>query len=108
MMLWSLLLISLMAFCNTQNLIKGGKTNQTSYYTAEGVKYSSERATDGNLTQCAHSQQTNNSWWNIDLLGLYEISNITIYNVDSGNVNLTGAEIRIGNLSETDGTANSM
>ncbi|KAK2844229.1 hypothetical protein Q5P01_010888 [Channa striata] len=108
-MLRILMFISLMGFSNTQNLIKGGNTNQTSSYRDDkNIIYSADRAIDGSLENCAHSMENNNSWWNIDLLGLYEISNITIYNKDGDSINLTDAQILIGNLSETNGKVNSI
>lgn len=94
------------AILNTETLIPLKETHQSSYY-EDGLKFTSDLAIDGNLLTCAHTQEEKNPWWNIELLGLYEISNITIYNVEQHNIKMDGSQIRIGNTSETNGTSNS-
>ncbi|XP_047454735.1 fucolectin-3-like [Mugil cephalus] len=103
-MLWTLLFFCLIgtsaqnqgANCTTGKLIEGGKTNQSSTYT----DHFSDRAVDGNYSACAHTENKSNSWWTIDLLGLYEISCINIDNIHHHSVNITNAQILIGNSSD--------
>ncbi|XP_047454127.1 fucolectin-2-like [Mugil cephalus] len=103
-MLWTLLFFCLIgtsaqnqgASCTTGKLIEGGKTTQSSTYGT----FSSDRAVDGIYSSCAHTENKSNSWWTIDLLGLYEISCININNTSHGNINLTNAHILIGNSSD--------
>ncbi|XP_030259820.1 uncharacterized protein LOC115573250 [Sparus aurata] len=89
---------------NTTNSI----TSQSSNYTnTEGVPYSSGRATDGNVTACAHTiEMEAEHWWRIDLLGVYNISRFSMYNKKTHNTNITGAQIHIGNSRENNGTNN--
>ncbi|XP_034385102.1 macrophage mannose receptor 1-like [Cyclopterus lumpus] len=46
------------------------------------------------------------SWWRIDLRGVYTIDNITINQKSSHNTDLNSAKIYIGNSREKNGTAN--
>uniref|UniRef100_A0A671Z2V0 C-type lectin domain-containing protein n=1 Tax=Sparus aurata TaxID=8175 RepID=A0A671Z2V0_SPAAU len=88
---------------NTANSI----TSQSSNYTAD-VSYSSGRATDGNKTACAHTEDKQKPWWRIDLLGFYDISGISIYNTKRTHTNMTGAQIHVGNSRENNGINNKM
>ncbi len=72
---------------------------------------------DEDTTQCAHTEVLQNSWWRIDLMGVNNISYISIYNRGQSNANqqngrsntdITGAQIHIGNSRENNGTNNSM
>ncbi|XP_039475758.1 uncharacterized protein LOC116314936 isoform X2 [Oreochromis aureus] len=110
-MLWSLLFITLIGRSTQQDpgCSPGWETIklddkvafQSSFYTDNGVNYTADRALDGNITRCSHTLPTEPiSWWTVDLLGLYEISCITIYNINQSNVDLRGARILIGNSSE--------
>ncbi|CAI5662968.1 unnamed protein product [Oreochromis niloticus] len=110
-MLWSLLFITLIGRSTLQDpgCSPGWETIklddkvafQSSVYTDKnGVNYTADRAFDGNIFRSAHTAQETNSWWTVDLLGLYEISCITIYNVNQDNIDLRGARILIGNSSE--------
>ncbi|CAI5662981.1 unnamed protein product [Oreochromis niloticus] len=110
-MLWSLLFITLIGRSTQQDpgCSPGWETIklddkvafQSSVYTDNGVNYTADRALDGNITRCSHTLPTEPiSWWTVDLLGLYEISCITIYNINQSNVDLRGARILIGNSSE--------
>uniref|UniRef100_A0A3Q3IXA7 Fucolectin tachylectin-4 pentraxin-1 domain-containing protein n=1 Tax=Monopterus albus TaxID=43700 RepID=A0A3Q3IXA7_MONAL len=95
--------------CNASILTLTGKeTFQTSDYSDHTRNYSSDRAIDGNTKSCSHtcSESKANDWWRIDLLGLYEISCISLYNTDQKNIKMSSAEIYIGNSSEKTGTAN--
>uniref|UniRef100_I3JJZ5 Fucolectin tachylectin-4 pentraxin-1 domain-containing protein n=1 Tax=Oreochromis niloticus TaxID=8128 RepID=I3JJZ5_ORENI len=73
---------------------------QSSVYTNNGVSYTSDRALDGNNATCSNTVPQPITWWTVDLLGLYEISCITIYNVNQDNIDPRGARILIGNSSE--------
>ncbi|XP_047454179.1 lymphocyte antigen 75-like [Mugil cephalus] len=95
-MLWTLLFFCLIANCTTGKLIEGGKTTQSSTYT----DHFSDKAVDGDYYHCAHTQNKSNSWWTMDLLGLYEISCININNTVAENIDLTNAQILIGNSSD--------
>ncbi|XP_019219920.1 uncharacterized protein LOC102080102 isoform X3 [Oreochromis niloticus] len=114
-MLWSLLFITLIGRSTQQDPVTSSGCSpgwetiklddkvafQSSVYTDKnGVNYTADRAFDGNIFRSAHTAQETNSWWTVDLLGLYEISCITIYNVNQDNIDLRGARILIGNSSE--------
>ncbi|KAM8727177.1 uncharacterized protein AB9X84_000971 isoform 5-T8 [Acanthopagrus schlegelii] len=119
-MLWRLLFIALIAgaqcmmsdrcpgsagdLINTTNSI----TSQSSNYTDEKqVSYSSGRASDGDTTACAHTKdKQGNHWWRIDLLGVYDIYCVSIYNNAGENTNVKGAQIRVGNSLDNSGTNN--
>ncbi|KAL7393354.1 hypothetical protein ABVT39_009717 [Epinephelus coioides] len=111
-MLWSLLLMSLIGCAHLKDhetaLSQKVTTSQSSDYQTDGVKYTSERAIDGNLSKCAHTLELPSSWWRIDLLGVYRISSICIYNIKQHNTDISGAQIFIGNSSENNGTTNYM
>ncbi|KAL3981044.1 free fatty acid receptor 2 [Sarotherodon galilaeus] len=114
-MLWSLLFITLIGNRTThpdrddpgwETIKLDDKVAfQSSFYTANGVNYTADRALDGDITRCSHTLPTEPntepiSWWTVDLLGLYEISCISIYNNYQSNIDLSGAWILIGNSSE--------
>ncbi|XP_022609150.1 fucolectin-5-like isoform X2 [Seriola dumerili] len=113
-MLWTLLLLSLIDFTggtylndngtaicnNTANSTLKGNTTQSSSYSDGKITLYSDRAIDGNMTTCAHTSEMVNSWWRIDLLGVYNISCIAIYNKNHGNANIKGSQIFIGNSRE--------
>uniref|UniRef100_A0A3B4XM34 Fucolectin tachylectin-4 pentraxin-1 domain-containing protein n=1 Tax=Seriola lalandi dorsalis TaxID=1841481 RepID=A0A3B4XM34_SERLL len=87
-----------MVFLSTTTL-KGNTTQSSNYIDGTGT-FSSDRAIDGNMSTCAHTNKTVDSWWRIDLLGVYNISCIAIYNIKHNNANITGAQIFIGNSRE--------
>ncbi|XP_044214411.1 uncharacterized protein LOC122986938 isoform X1 [Thunnus albacares] len=93
--------------CNTQNEIplRELNTSQSSNYT-DGVPYVSGRAIDGNETQCSHTKTKKKSWWTIDLGRVYNISCISIYNIQQNNIVMNDVQIRIGNSSVKNGTEN--
>nr|XP_040021369.1 macrophage mannose receptor 1-like [Gasterosteus aculeatus aculeatus]XP_040021370.1 macrophage mannose receptor 1-like [Gasterosteus aculeatus aculeatus] len=122
-MLWSLVLIVLVGFtgseasnchensstacCKVHDEIKGEwKTSQSSDWIDENVTYDSERAVDPYADTCSHTNQTSGNWWRIDLLSVYTISCVCIFNIENHASNLTGAQIYIGNSREENGTAN--
>uniref|UniRef100_A0A3B4UAV3 Fucolectin tachylectin-4 pentraxin-1 domain-containing protein n=1 Tax=Seriola dumerili TaxID=41447 RepID=A0A3B4UAV3_SERDU len=85
---------------NTANSTLKGNTTQSSSYSDGKITLYSDRAIDGNMTTCAHTSEMVNSWWRIDLLGVYNISCIAIYNKNHGNANIKGSQIFIGNSRE--------
>ncbi|MEQ2275933.1 hypothetical protein XENORESO_011181 [Xenotaenia resolanae] len=103
-----------MKFSSTDNYkslnINDKKASQSSSYTSNGIPYSADRAFDGNRLTCSHTLQQTNSWWSIDLQGVYNISCISIYN--EGDIyhftNLSGAKIYIGNSQQNNGTSNTL
>lgn len=103
-------LFSSTALCNAEDEteLNGTTSQSTDYIGPAGVPYVSTRAIDGNQTRCAHTRNEINSWWRIDLLGVYTISSIRIYNVEHHNSNITGSRIYIGNSREENGTTNRM
>uniref|UniRef100_A0A671Z354 C-type lectin domain-containing protein n=1 Tax=Sparus aurata TaxID=8175 RepID=A0A671Z354_SPAAU len=87
---------------NTTNSI----TSQSSNYTHD-VQYSSVKATDRDKTACARTEEKQGDhWWRIDLLGVYDISCVSIYNKIGHDITMTGAQIHIGNSRENNGTNN--
>ncbi|XP_018539395.1 uncharacterized protein LOC108888077 [Lates calcarifer] len=106
-MLWSLLLISLANICNSDNIKLTGKTNQSSTYRQDSDNYISDRAIDGNVSQCANTEQKTNSWWQIELESVRNISCIAIYNKCHQHSDITNAQIYIGNSNKTDGSDSS-
>ncbi|XP_030605032.1 fucolectin-5-like [Archocentrus centrarchus] len=109
-MLWSLLFITLIGQSSQDRpglssgweilRLNDKSSFQSSVYTVDGLSYSAGRAFDGDLDTCSHTEKKINSWWTVDLLGLYEISCITVNNGDHHNIDLTDARILIGNSSE--------
>ncbi|KAM8726958.1 uncharacterized protein AB9X84_000828 isoform 1-T3 [Acanthopagrus schlegelii] len=88
---------------NTTNSI----TSQSSNYTDGSVDFSSGRAIDGDKTVCAHTKdEQGDHWWRIDLLGVYNISFVSIYNKNTTNTDMAGAQIHVGNSRENNGTNN--
>ncbi|KAF7654033.1 hypothetical protein LDENG_00075430 [Lucifuga dentata] len=87
-----------------ENVASKGITCQSSNY----CHLFSSRAVDGNETLCAHTDKEENPWWMIDLLGIYNITSVTIFN-KIGAINdavLNGAEIHIGNSRGQNGITN--
>ncbi|KAA8591509.1 fucolectin-1 [Etheostoma spectabile] len=106
-MLWTLLTVSLIGSAQSgrtqsEDRRLNGTTSQSTNY----LSYTADRAIDGDLEKCAHTLDRNNSWWTIDLLGVYRISNITIYNTEQLNTDMSGAQIHIGFSRRKNGTDN--
>ncbi|XP_056300758.1 uncharacterized protein LOC130213293 [Pseudoliparis swirei] len=102
----------LAALCNAQTDLKGA-TSQSSNFTEDdgseaGLVHVSGRAMDGNVQTCSHTQEQMNSWWRIDLLGVYTIHYITIFQATFKYTNITGAQIHIGNSRKDNGAANAL
>uniref|UniRef100_A0A8C6KVT8 Fucolectin tachylectin-4 pentraxin-1 domain-containing protein n=1 Tax=Nothobranchius furzeri TaxID=105023 RepID=A0A8C6KVT8_NOTFU len=72
------------------------KSSQSSNYTDGSTIFSSNRAFDGDRSACSHTLQQENSWWSIDLQGVYNISCISIYNKIADNADISGSQIYIG------------
>uniref|UniRef100_A0A3Q2TYR5 SUEL-type lectin domain-containing protein n=1 Tax=Fundulus heteroclitus TaxID=8078 RepID=A0A3Q2TYR5_FUNHE len=97
--------------CDSPKLnLTGKKASQSSNYTDnDEISYIADRAFDGNHSICSHTKEETNSWWRIDLQGVYNISCISIYNtVRNDNVNLDGAKIYIGNSLQNNGISNTL
>lgn len=96
------------AQCGEEKInLKDKNSSQSSYYT-DIIHYISNRAYDGNTSTCSHTLQLNNSWWRIDLQGVYSISSISIYNIDALNADISGAQIYIGYSLQNNGTNNNL
>ncbi|XP_032893986.1 uncharacterized protein LOC116984036 [Amblyraja radiata] len=72
-----------------------------------------ERAIDGNSDSdfthgsCARTRKSNNPWWRVDLIEIYNVSDVRITNrADCCADLLHGAEIRIGETLEKDNNSN--
>ncbi|XP_010777897.1 uncharacterized protein [Notothenia coriiceps] len=105
-MLWSLLFFSLIASFNTESIqLSGTKTNQSSFYEHDDEKYTSERAIDEDVKICVNTLDKMNSWWRIDMMGVYRISSIEIFHKKSSHSDINGAEIYIGYSPECNRTA---
>ncbi|XP_035983916.1 uncharacterized protein LOC118557740 [Fundulus heteroclitus] len=97
--------------CDSPKLnLTGKKASQSSTYTDDkGISYIADRAFDGNPSTCSHTKEETNSWWRIDLQGVYNISCISVYNtVRTDNVNIDGAKIYIGNSLQNNGISNTL
>ncbi|XP_076006483.1 uncharacterized protein LOC143000892 [Genypterus blacodes] len=94
---------TLLANCTPENVATNGTTSQSSIYEI----HVSSRAIDGDKTLCAHTRCDENPWWMIDLLGIYNIFNISIYNkVGDTDTRLNKAEIRVGYSREINHSTN--
>ncbi|KAI3361365.1 hypothetical protein L3Q82_013549 [Scortum barcoo] len=83
--------------CNLTILTPHGTTSQSSDYKGKNVRFSSARAVDGSITMCSHTLDQTNSWWRIDLLGVYKISSVMLFNKNHHNLNMNHTQIYIGN-----------
>ncbi|XP_054596621.2 fucolectin-4 [Nothobranchius furzeri] len=82
------------------------KSSQSSNYTDGSTIFSSNRAFDGDRSACSHTLQQENSWWSIDLQGVYNISCISIYNKIADNADISGSQIYIGFSQQNNRTNN--
>ncbi|KAI5087934.1 hypothetical protein C0J45_22423, partial [Silurus meridionalis] len=92
------------------NVALGGIATQSSLYTNN---FYPNFAIDGKRTSimgygsCTHTSTQNNPWWRVDLLVVYDISNIIITNRgDCCAERINGAEIHIGNSLLNNGNNN--
>ncbi|KAM9724021.1 fucolectin-7-like isoform 2-T2 [Menidia menidia] len=86
--------------------LKEMKTSQSSDHKNDGVTYSADRAIDGNKSTCSNTEEKPNSWWRIDLRGVYNISCISIFNKNGKNTEMENSVIYIGNSRLDNGTSN--
>ncbi|XP_032893963.1 fucolectin-like [Amblyraja radiata] len=91
------------------NVASGGRPTQSSTYAGAGA----HRANDGNSDihfrsgSCSRTRKSTNPWWRIDLIEIYNVSDVIITNrADCCSFRLLGAEIHIGNSLENDGNSN--
>ncbi|XP_060720308.1 fucolectin-like [Tachysurus vachellii] len=91
------------------NVALRGIATQSSLYTY----YYASLAIDGNrnsvlsASSCSHTKADYGPWWRVDLLVLYDISNVIITNRgDSSPDRINGAEIHIGNSLINNGNNN--
>ncbi|XP_053496933.1 fucolectin-like, partial [Ictalurus furcatus] len=96
-------------FSPTVNVALGGIATQSSVYNY----YPAYFAIDGNresnayLLSCTHTNYEYKPWWRVDLLAVYDISNVIVTNRgDSSPQRIDGAEIRIGNSLVNNGNNN--
>ncbi|XP_053534094.1 fucolectin-like [Ictalurus punctatus] len=91
------------------NVALGGIATQSSVYSY----YPAYFAIDGNresnayLHSCTHTNYDYKPWWRVDLLAVYDISNVIVTNRgDAVPERINGAEIRIGNSLVNNGNNN--
>ncbi|XP_058240219.1 fucolectin-like [Hemibagrus wyckioides] len=92
------------------NVALGGIATQSSVHASCTGSF----AIDGNRESnaifypCAHTNADYNPWWRVDLLAVYDISNVIITNRgDCCSERINGAEIHIGNSLINNGNNNS-
>ncbi|XP_058240217.1 fucolectin-like [Hemibagrus wyckioides] len=89
--------------------LRGIATQSSSF---SGYYYASfaidgNRASDLRLSSCTHTNADNSPWWRVNLLAMYDISNVIITNRgDACAERLNGAEIHIGNSLINNGNNN--
>uniref|UniRef100_A0A3Q2DP14 Fucolectin tachylectin-4 pentraxin-1 domain-containing protein n=1 Tax=Cyprinodon variegatus TaxID=28743 RepID=A0A3Q2DP14_CYPVA len=90
------------------NLMKK-KASQSSVYIDGDTNYTADRAFDGKINTCSHTTKQTNSWWRIDLQGVYNISCISVQNFEQDSTtDLSDAKFYIGNSLENNGTSNTL
>ncbi|XP_007555440.1 uncharacterized protein LOC103140270 isoform X1 [Poecilia formosa] len=95
------------AQCNTQILdLTNSKSSQSSTYVYD--EYSSAKAIDGNPSSCSNTEELPDSWWSVDLHGVYNISCISIYNKKAVHSNIDGVKIYIGNFPQNNSINNKL
>ncbi|XP_042345200.1 uncharacterized protein LOC121945204 [Plectropomus leopardus] len=91
-----------------ENLALYGKATQSSVY-PHGIAYNAidgNRATFWSQGSCTYTNQDFNPWWRLDLGKTHKIFSVSITNYRDSNLQLVGAEIRIGDSSENNGNSN--
>uniref|UniRef100_A0A8C6KPS0 Fucolectin tachylectin-4 pentraxin-1 domain-containing protein n=1 Tax=Nothobranchius furzeri TaxID=105023 RepID=A0A8C6KPS0_NOTFU len=102
-----LVLVCLVDVCSSPKIdLTDKKSSQSSNYTDGSTIFSSNRAFDGDRSACSHTLQQENSWWSIDLQGVYNISCISIYNKIADNADISGSQIYIGFSQQNNRTNN--
>uniref|UniRef100_A0A673MC86 Fucolectin tachylectin-4 pentraxin-1 domain-containing protein n=1 Tax=Sinocyclocheilus rhinocerous TaxID=307959 RepID=A0A673MC86_9TELE len=90
-----------------KNLALGASAVQSSTYNSIGMAHEAvdgKRPTNYKHT-CSHTAIQNNPWWRVDLMKVYHITRITI---TSGEEQISGAEIHIGNGRTNNGNSNQL
>ncbi|XP_068585933.1 fucolectin-1-like [Cebidichthys violaceus] len=91
-----------------ENLAIQGKATQSSL-TSAGMAYyaiDGNRATKWSQASCTHTNQDFNPRWRVDLGKTHKVFSVNITNYLDPNLQLVGAEIRIGNSLENNGNSN--
>ncbi|XP_077096490.1 uncharacterized protein LOC143747552 [Siphateles boraxobius] len=91
--------------CVSRNLALGATAVQSSTYGQEGA----QKAVDGNLGLCTHTNFDREPWWRVDLGEVYRVTRVSITNrKDCCAERINGAQIRIGNCLENNGNNNEL
>ncbi|XP_007557143.2 fucolectin-3-like isoform X1 [Poecilia formosa] len=124
-MLWILFFISLIGRlcashspssvsdgCKTPNInLRDKKAYQSTTYDRFFTNYSADRAFDEDHSTCSCTEYLTNSWWTVDLQGVYNITCISIFNDDKwyrSTPDISGAKIYIGNSHQNFSTNNKL
>ncbi|XP_038145559.1 uncharacterized protein LOC119786342 [Cyprinodon tularosa] len=119
-MLWSLVFIWVITtqyvavqttdLCNKRSInLMVKKASQSSTFDSihdDGEHIILSRAFDEDPDTCCVTENQTNSWWRIELQGIYNISCISIYTNPNYVAYISGAQIYIGNSLENNGTNN--
>ncbi|XP_055782156.1 uncharacterized protein LOC129857689 isoform X3 [Salvelinus fontinalis] len=93
-----------------ENLASGGIAVHSSQYDSHGAASNAidrKRNPLYHAGSCSHTEAETNPWWRVDLLDIYQVTFVTITNRgDCCLHRINGAEIRIGNSLENNGTTN--
>ncbi|XP_023187121.1 fucolectin-5-like [Xiphophorus maculatus] len=98
-------------YCNTPDIkLTDKRAYQSTTYDGLLTKYPADRAFDGDQSTCSYTEYRTNSWWIVDLQGVYNISCISIWNNNHwfSYSNISGAKIYIGNSRQNNGTNNKL
>ncbi|XP_046698551.1 uncharacterized protein LOC124381178 [Silurus meridionalis] len=91
------------------NVALRGIATQSSLFSTYGAFFAIDgsRASNFVSSSCAHTNGQYNAWWRVDLLAVYDISNVIITNRgDAVPTRINGAEIHIGNSLINNGNNN--
>ncbi|XP_054478167.1 pentraxin fusion protein-like [Anoplopoma fimbria] len=91
-----------------ENLAIQGKATQSSQHLT-GIAYNAidgNRATVWDQASCSHTVGELNPWWRLDLGKTHKVFSVNITNYKDPNLQLIGAEIRIGDSLENSGNSN--
>uniref|UniRef100_A0A8C7T3J2 C-type lectin domain-containing protein n=1 Tax=Oncorhynchus mykiss TaxID=8022 RepID=A0A8C7T3J2_ONCMY len=89
------------------NVALNGVATQSSLYNNRDASDAIDGKKNTHYGSCTHTLKDRNPWWRVDLLNVYRITDVTLTNRgDCCPERLDGAEIRIGNSLENNGTNN--
>ncbi|XP_047672307.1 fucolectin-like [Tachysurus fulvidraco] len=91
------------------NVALGGIATQSSVFNYCNASFAIDgiKETDARLHSCSHTKTESNPWWRVDLLAVYNISNVSITNRgDCCPERINGAEIHIGSSLISNGNNN--